>query len=67
MNRLVTLLLASLVLVGCSGNLSNWKIESAIEQCELNGGVDYIIVEHTNVAYVVCINGFGKIIYKEAD
>jgi len=52
------------VLAGCSVQLDAWKLQQAIEQCELNGGVDYIIIQDMANEYVMCRNSFGTYITK---
>jgi hypothetical protein len=51
-----------IVLFGCSEQLNGWQIQQAIETCELNGGLDYIIVHEDGDEYLMCMNGHGQYI-----
>ena len=56
-----------ILMSGCSEQLDRWAIEQAIEQCELNGGVDYIVVHENSDEYVMCQNSWGGFIKKAAE
>jgi len=61
---IISALLLFGVLAGCSQSLTAAQWENAIKTCELNGGVDYIIIETGKDNYLQCINGFGKAVTK---
>ncbi len=64
--KLISTLLFTLAVTGCSEPINNWELKAADKFCkDMQSEIDYLIVHEDRNTQVTCMNGYSHKVSKE--